>query len=125
MARGALGAAVVSIELDFSARDWRVICGAAYGAGLYDADPRPFRRLALKYFIDSDLTDSSGTKLSAREERLLVLRALQARSPEVVAEILGYESRRQCLRALGDVYATLVDSYGDKGARAERERYVG
>jgi len=119
VARGALSGAGVAIEPDLSAREWRVICGAAYGSGLYDADPGPFRRLALAYFTDPE---ASGA-LSDREERLLVRRVFQARPPETIARRLGYESKRQCLRGLGDAYATLADRYGDEIGRAERDRY--
>ena len=132
VAREALRAAGASVDPDLSARDWRVICGAAYGSSLYDTDPAPFRQLALAYFTDPELVGStvgaSGRPdrvLSARAERLLVCRVFQARSPEEITRRLDYESKRQCLRALGDAYAALVDRYGGEVARAERERYDG
>jgi len=139
VAREALRAAGTSVDPDLSARDWRVICGAAYGPGLYDTNPRPFRRLALAYFTDPDVIDAEGIGstrtdpttegsdrvLSAREERLLVRRVFQAHSPEAVARRLEYKSERQCLRALGDAYAALADRYGNEGAGRERERYDG
>ena len=71
---------------------------------------------------DSDDKGESNTVLSTREERLLVCRVFQARPAERVAARLGYESERQCLRALGDAYAMLVSRYDDEATRAERNR---
>jgi tRNA(Met) cytidine acetyltransferase len=128
IARGALASAGVVVEPDLSAHEWRVVCKAAYGSGLYDTDPAPFRRLALACFtdpaaVDPDFDSESSEGLSIREERLLVCRVFQARSPEAISEGLDYESKRQCLRALGDAYAVLADRYGGELARAERERW--
>jgi tRNA(Met) cytidine acetyltransferase len=84
-----------------------------------DVDPRPFRALARKHLIDPADPDC----LRAREERLLVAKVLQARGWEEIAEELGYESRRQCARATGRTYQSLLECYGTEAARAERDRF--
>ncbi|PSP74254.1 tRNA(Met) cytidine acetyltransferase [Halobacteriales archaeon QS_3_64_16] len=124
VARRALASAGVAVSPDLSPQEWRVVCKAGYGPGLYDSDPSPFRRLALAYFTDRGSGGPEFSEvLSVRKERLLVSRVFQARPPETVAEALDYESERQCLRALGDAYAALVDRYGSDLAHRERERY--
>jgi tRNA(Met) cytidine acetyltransferase len=116
--RAALRATDADPGLSLSADDWRVVAGAAYGPGLYSVDPDPFRRLAAAYLVvgDPDL-------LFAREERLLVLKVLQARPWGEVADRLGYHSQGQAMRALGDAYQPLVDAWGDDAALAEKRRY--
>jgi tRNA(Met) cytidine acetyltransferase len=124
VAREALASAGVAVDPDLTAHEWRVVCKAAYGPGLYDSDPSPFRRLALAYFTDRGSTEiDTESALSVREECLLVSRVFQAWPSETVAGVLDYESERQCLRALGDAYAALVDRYGSALAHRERERY--
>jgi tRNA(Met) cytidine acetyltransferase len=108
------------VALDLSAWDWRAVAASAYGPGLYDAAPRPFRRVALKYFVDSN----SVGPLSPREERLLVRKVLQGHPWPRVADELGFHSAGQCMRALGDAYEPLVDRYGDEAATAEKRRYI-
>ncbi|WP_440771653.1 tRNA(Met) cytidine acetyltransferase TmcA [Natronorubrum sp. DTA28] len=106
--------------LELSDHDWRVVAGAAYGPGLFDVDPGPFRRLVVRYFVedppDIDLTD--------REERLLVLRALQGRDVSAVTDRLEYHSTGQCMRALGTALRPLVDRYGGDAALEERGRFA-
>ncbi len=123
--------------VDCSAYEWRLTVAAAYGPGLADAAPRPFRQLALAHLLDSgaDWTEVSNTRagserardravdLSAREERLLVRKVLQAHEWETVADELGYVSTAECMRTLGRAFQPLVDRYGDEVAFAERERY--
>ncbi|UPV74028.1 GNAT family N-acetyltransferase [Halorussus limi] len=109
------------VELDLSAWDWRAVAASAYGPGQYDAAPRPFRRVALRYFADSD---GDSDALSPREERLLVRKVLQGRPWPDVADELGFHSAGQCMRALGDAYEPLVDRYGDAAAADEKRRYV-
>ncbi|WP_135828323.1 tRNA(Met) cytidine acetyltransferase TmcA [Halorussus halobius] len=106
------------VELDLSAWDWRAVAASAYGPGLYDAAPRPFRRVALRYFVDGE------GLLDARAERLLVRKALQGHPWPAVADELGFHSAGQCMRALGDAYEPLVDRYGGEAAMAEKRRYT-
>ncbi len=106
--------------LEFSDYEWRVVAGAAYGPGLFDVDPGPFRALVVRYFVD----DPDAVGLTAREERLLVLRALQARDWDTVADRLAYPSAGQCMRALGDAFRPLVDRYGGDAALEVRDRFV-
>ncbi|QLG62714.1 tRNA(Met) cytidine acetyltransferase TmcA [Halorarum salinum] len=117
--RGALRACEADPEplLDLSEYEWRVVVGASFGPGAYGAAPRPFRRLALAHLLEG----SAG--LSAREERLLVGKVLQARPWESVADELGFVSTRQCMRALGGAYRSLVGEYGTAVAREERARF--
>ncbi|ELY39915.1 tRNA(Met) cytidine acetyltransferase TmcA [Natronorubrum tibetense] len=107
-------------RLELSDHDWRVVAGAAYGPGLFDVDPEPFRRLIIRYFVENPVE----IDLTEREERLLVLRALQARGVSAVAERLGYHSTGQCMRALGDALRPLVDRYGGDAALEERGRFA-
>ena len=109
-----------SVSTDLTDWDWRVVVGAAYGPGLYDVSPRPFRRLALAYFVDAF---ESEARLDDRQERLLVLRVLQAHDWEEVTDRLGYHSTGECKRAIGAVFQPLVDRYGTKTALEERARY--
>ena len=130
--RTLLRAVDAPVEVDLSPWDWRAVAASAFGPGQYDSAPRPFRRVALKHFVDpgesaAEAADSprsgdSGS-LSAREERLLVRKVLQAHPWTEVADELGFHSSGQCMRALGDAFEPLVDRYGDEAARAERRRY--
>jgi tRNA(Met) cytidine acetyltransferase len=114
--RAALAATGGTVSIDLTDAEWRMVASAAYGPGLYDVAPRPFRRLALKALLEGALADPEA-------ERLLVRKVLQARPwPETAAD-LGYVSERQCMRALGEAYRPLVDRYGDETARTEADRY--
>ncbi|ELY48213.1 tRNA(Met) cytidine acetyltransferase TmcA [Natronorubrum sulfidifaciens] len=106
-------------DRELSAHEWRLVAGAAYGPGLFDIDPGPFRRLVSRYFLE----DPAEIELTAREERLLVMRALQAREWERVADRLEYHSTSQCMRALGDAVCPLVDYYGSAAALEVRDRF--
>jgi tRNA(Met) cytidine acetyltransferase len=108
-------------SLELSAHEWRVVAGAAYGPGLFDVDPGPFRELVVRYLVEQPET----IELTTRQERLLVLRALQARDWETVAERLDFHSTGQCMRALGDAFCPLVDRYGTDAALEVRERFGG
>ncbi|RQH00060.1 tRNA(Met) cytidine acetyltransferase TmcA [Natrarchaeobius oligotrophus] len=107
--------------LEVTDHEWRVVAGAAYGPGLYDVDPGPFRALVVRYF----LTNPERVELSDREERLLVLRVLQGRDWSSVADRLEYPSARQCMRALGAAVRPLVDRYGTEAALEVRDRFDG
>ncbi|WP_134669943.1 tRNA(Met) cytidine acetyltransferase TmcA [Halorussus marinus] len=119
--RELLGSLDAEIGLDLSAWDWRAVAASAYGPGLYDAAPRPFRRVALRYFVDAA---DRAPALSARHERLLVRKVLQGHPWRAVADELGYHSAGQCMRALGDAYEPLVDRYGTEAALEEKRRYT-
>ncbi|WP_254530784.1 tRNA(Met) cytidine acetyltransferase TmcA [Natrinema gelatinilyticum] len=106
--------------LTLTDHEWHVVAGAAYGPGLFDVDPGPFRRLVVRYFI----TDPNPVDLNDREERLLVLRVLQGRDWSTVADRLEYHSTGQCMRALGDALCPLVDHYGTDAARSVRNRFA-
>jgi tRNA(Met) cytidine acetyltransferase len=114
--RAALAAAEGPVDLELTDFEWRVVASAAYGPGLYDVAPRPFRRLALRALVDDALEEPAA-------ERLLVRKVLQAHPWDEVAADLGYVSSRQCMRALGDAYEPLVDRYGGPAAREEADRY--
>jgi len=98
-------------------REWRLVAGAAYGPGLFQVRPAPFRRLTVAGIADPD------AGLTRRERRLLVAVVLQGRPVDAVADALGYHSAGECLRAVGDAVATLADRYGERVVREERERY--
>ncbi len=117
--RAVLRTVDVTPPLSLSPYEWRVVVSAAFGPGLFSVSPAPFRRLAVRHLVERS------ADLSAREERLLVARVLQARDGSAVADSLGYPSERQCMRALGDAYELLVAAYGDEAALAERDRFAG
>lgn len=83
--RNALSACGAQPELSISARGWRSVVAASYGPGAYEADPGPFRDLAMAAL----LTD---TDLTATEERLLIGKLLQGKLWNVVATNLEFES---------------------------------
>jgi len=117
VARAVLRATDRSPSPGLTDHEWRVVAAAAFGPGLYDAAPGAFRDLAM-----SHLTDPVAD-LSARAERLLVRKPLQAHSWERVAADLDYVSTRQCMRALGEAFRPLVERYGPEVAQEERLRY--
>ncbi|UHH14284.1 GNAT family N-acetyltransferase [Halobacterium litoreum] len=118
VARAALRSCDADPDLDLSARDWRVVAGAAHGPGMYSVDPAPFRHLARYHLVagDPDL-------LSAREERLLVGKLLQAREWDGLVDALDFHSHGQAMRALGDALRPLVREHGTDAARDELERF--
>ena len=117
VARAALASVDATAPLSLSAQEWRVVAGAAYGPGLLDVDPGPFRRLIVRYLVDAP------GSLSSREERLLVRRVLQGRPWSAVADELEYPSAGQCMRALGEALCPLVDRYGSEAALEVRDRF--
>ncbi|MFQ3319179.1 MAG: tRNA(Met) cytidine acetyltransferase [Natronomonas sp.] len=114
--RGALAATDGPVPLELTDTEWRVVASAAYGPGLYDVSPRPFRRLALRALVDGTLDDHQA-------ERLLVVKVLQVTPWDETADRLSFVSERECMRTLGDVYKPLVDRYGTDVAEAEADRY--
>nr|WP_247001315.1 tRNA(Met) cytidine acetyltransferase TmcA [Halosolutus gelatinilyticus] len=120
VARAVLRSADATPPIDLTDREWRVVAGAAYGPGLFDVDPGPFRELVVRYFVD----DPDAIDLTDREERLLVTRVLQGRDWSAIAADLGYPSPGQCMRALGDACCPLVDRYGTDAALEVRDRFA-
>ncbi len=114
--RAALAAAEGPVGVDLPDLAWRTVASAAYGPGLFDVAPGPFRRIALRALVDGTLEDPDA-------ERLLVRKVLQGHPWSAVADELDYVSRRECMRALGAAYRPLVDRYGTETARNEANRY--
>lgn len=98
--------------------EWRHVASAAYGPGLFDMAPDAYRRLAVAYFAADSATD-----LTDRQERLLVLKALQGRPWDEVAATLDFHSTAGSMRALGDALEPLVDEFGNEAAEREAARY--
>ena len=115
--RGVCRAIDVTPALDLTAFEWRLVAGIPHGAATHATAPRAVRRLAFRHLVAPE-----PDTLSAREERLLVARALQCRPPETVAGDLSYPSARTCMRAFGDAVETLAVTYGSETARRELER---
>jgi tRNA(Met) cytidine acetyltransferase len=61
--------------------------------------------------------------LDPADERLLVAKALQARSWKEVTDELGYVSTATARRAFANATRPLVEAYGGRVAEAERERF--
>ncbi|RLM57402.1 tRNA(Met) cytidine acetyltransferase [Halobellus sp. Atlit-31R] len=117
---------------DLTDREWRVVVGAAVGPGQYATAPGAFRRLALYALVggageSGERAVDPGALLTAREERLLVRKVLQAQPWKTVADELDYVSTRQCMRAFGAIYESLLDRYGAgiDVVEAERARFEG
>jgi tRNA(Met) cytidine acetyltransferase len=116
--RATLGAVDGTASLDLPDWAWRQVASAAFGPGLFDMAPGPFRDVALR-----GLTDDDCTALTDRQERLLVLKALQGRTWNEVAAELDFHSTAEAMRALGDTFEPLVDEYGTDAAQREADRY--
>lgn len=116
--RAALRSIRTDVEVALTDHEWRVVSGAAFGPGLYDVDPRPFRRLALAHFVNRQTEP-----LPQRHELLLVTKVLQGRPWAAVVDTLDYASVSECKRELGAVYTELAERYGGDVVATERERY--
>jgi tRNA(Met) cytidine acetyltransferase len=117
--RAALRTVAGQPDFDLSEMEWRIAAGMAHGAAVFDTAPRPTRQLALRHLVDPEQN-----LLSAREERLLVTKALQARPWSAVVDALDYHSHATCMRTLGSAVGTLVEAYGTDAARAELGRFA-
>jgi len=104
--------------LDLSGWEWRLVAGVPAGASVLDTNPEPFRQLALRHLVAPTDADA----LTAREERLLIRKVLQAQPWPAVTEELGFVSRRECMRALGNVAETLTRLYGQAWTVKELDR---
>jgi len=105
--------------LDLADFEWRVLAGSPHGAGLYDTAPGAFGKLALWYFSGS----RDEPELTDRQERLLVMKALQHRPWNAVTDRLEFHSRRECMRTLGAAVGLLVEASGNDVAQSERDRF--
>ncbi|WP_435194130.1 tRNA(Met) cytidine acetyltransferase TmcA [Natronomonas sp. EA1] len=115
VARAALAASDPAPVPDLSDREWRFVAAAAFGPGLYDAHPSAFRGLALRALTTGEV--------EGRTAELLAAKVLQAREWEAVADAVGYVSKRAAMRALGEAYQPLVETYGSEAAHEEAARY--
>ena len=118
--RAVLRASDTEPSLTLSEWEWRLIAGVPGGASILDTNPRPFRELARRHL--SDPTDPAA--LSAREERLLVRKVLQARPWSAVTDDLEFVSERECMRTLGGVVERLTRLYGDPWVQEELDRHL-
>lgn len=114
--REALAAVDTETSVTLGELEWRLVASAAYGPGLYDTAPDPFRRLAVTALVDGIIKNPD-------TERLLVVRVLQNDSWENTAARLGYVSQREAKQALGDAYRPIIDHYGTEIAHREADRY--
>ncbi|SIR01985.1 tRNA(Met) cytidine acetyltransferase [Haladaptatus litoreus] len=120
--REALRTTKATVSLSLSDAEWRHVSASAFGPGQFDHDPGPFRRIAVKHFVDPEDTESG--VLTLRQERLLVRKVLQAREWVEVADELGFHSTGESMRTLGKTFRPLVEVYGNESAKAEMRRYV-
>ncbi len=108
--RATLAAVDAEPSPDLSAWEWRLVAGLPTGASILDTNPGPFRRLTLRHLVAPAEPDA----LSAREERLLVRKVLQARPWGEVADGMGFVSERECKRAVGGAVETLTRLYREQ-----------
>jgi len=118
VARATLAASDRAADPDLPDWAWRQVASAAFGPGLFDMAPGSYRDLAVAAFADGVAAD-----LSVRKQRLLVLKALQGRPWDAVADRLDYHSTAEAMRAFGDACRPLVDRFGTETAHEEAERY--
>ncbi|MFB6309859.1 MAG: tRNA(Met) cytidine acetyltransferase TmcA [Salinirussus sp.] len=116
--RSVLGSIAEVPDLDLSQMEWRVAAGLPHGAAIHDTAPRAVAQLTLRHLVAPEQN-----VLTPRQERLLVIRALQARPWSVAKERLAYESHAACMRALADAAGALVQAYGDDTAMRELTRF--
>ncbi len=107
-------------ELSLSDEKWRMLVAAGHGPGRFDLDPEPARQLAMYHLIGD--TDRVGDD---RDASLLVMKVLQGRPWETVAEALDFPSVGEARRALGEIIAELVDRHGGDVVAEERRRLAG
>lgn len=113
--RAVIGATAGSVTVSLSDFEWRLVASAVDGPGQYGIAPAAFRRLAFATLLDGWADDET--------ERLLTTKVLQARAWDETADALGFPSERACMRALGDAFGPIVETYGPAVAREELERY--
>jgi tRNA(Met) cytidine acetyltransferase len=113
--RAVIEATAGSVAVSLSDFEWRLVASAVDGPGQYGTAPAAFRRLAFGTLLDGWADDET--------ERLLTKKVLQGRPWDETADALGYPSERACMRALGDAFGPIVETYGPAVAREELERY--
>jgi len=120
--RAALSAtdATAAPPLNLTDWEWRVVAGAAFGPGLADVAPGPFRTIAVRHLIDP----ADPAALRPRQERLLVRKALQTWDWPAIRDATDFHSTGECMRAYGDAFEPLTSLYGTDVAHAERARYL-
>jgi len=119
--RAALRSVDATPAPDLSTWEWRLLAGMTGGAGIFDTSPRPLRRLTVAYLTDAG--PPGDEPLTARQERLLVRKALQGRPWGAVAAELDFHSHGQCMRALGESTRPLLSRFGDSKVAHELERF--
>ncbi|MFB6086934.1 MAG: tRNA(Met) cytidine acetyltransferase, partial [Haloarculaceae archaeon] len=132
----ALGSVAATPDLDLSGWEWRLLAGLPHGTSIFDTSPRPLRRLTLRYLVDTDggvvlgesgegadAADERSDLLTARQQRLLVRKALQGQSWGTVTEALDYPGHAACMRALGSAVRPLLSRYGPPIVERETERF--
>ena len=62
--------------------------------------------------------------MAPNQERLLVEKVLQNREWDAVADDLDRVSTRMTMRAFGDAYEPLVETYGTAAAKQHREYWT-
>jgi tRNA(Met) cytidine acetyltransferase len=118
VARATLAASERAAPPDLPDWAWRQVASAAFGPGLFDMAPGPYRELVVAGFTDGVAAD-----LPVRKQRLLVLKALQGRPWDAIAGRLEYHSTAEAMRAFGDACEPLVDRFGTEAAMEEADRY--
>ena len=127
--RGVLAGCPVAWPVELTDDAWRAVVAAAVGPGRYEVAPGAVRDLAYAALLggepageaDVDAAATAADRTAARE-RLLVRLALQGHDRDRVADELGYDSVKTCMRALGAALEPLVERYGTDVAHRERER---
>ncbi len=111
-------------EPNLSPFEWKILTGIGNGAAIFETAPEPIRQLSLQYLTDAHFNTAGHHErpLSATEERLLVMKSLQARPWDTVREELKYDSTAAVMRSLGSAVDTLVTEYGDPTIQTDRER---
>jgi tRNA(Met) cytidine acetyltransferase len=79
-----------TVRFEISKRDRRYLSGTINGAGTYDHNPLPFRKLGLNYFLNTDKP-----RLDAEDERFIILRLLQDTPWEPASGFVSFQSDRE------------------------------
>ena len=118
--RGTLRSLAAQPTPALSGWEWKVAAGIPAGTAIFGTAPDAVRKLAVAYLVATP-ADGAPT-LTAREERLLVEKALQGRAWDAVADDLAYDAISTCRRAFGAAVDSLIARYGDEAVQTDRER---